>query len=301
MDKFTAMRVFQRVVELKGFSVAARDLSLSNAAISKNIAELEAHLGVKLLTRTTRRMSVTEAGAAYYGRCINILDEIDEAERAAAHLSAAPRGELKVSVPMSFGLLHLAPIIADFLEQFPEVGVDLVMNDRIVDLVDEGFDVAVRAGGLMPDSNLISRTLAPVQRVVCGAPEYFKKYGMPQVPEDLRNHHCLVYSLSSTPREWQFEGPNGTTGVKITGRYQVNSSLALKEGLVAGLGVTLIPTFIVGEDIRRGKLQVVLQDWAPEPQTLYVIYLHRQYITPKVRCFIDFLQERFKPNPYWDQ
>ena len=262
MDKFTAMRVFRRVVELEGFSVAARDLRLSNAAVSKNVAELESHLGVKLLTRTTRRMSVTEAGAAYYQRCVNILDEIDEAERAAAHLSAAPRGELKVSAPMSFGLLHLAPIIADFLEQFPDVSVDLVMNDRVVDLVDEGFDVAVRAGGPLPDSNLISRTLAPVQRVVCGTPDYFQKNGVPRVPDDLKHHHCLVYSLSSTPREWQFEGPGGTASVKITGRYQVNSSLALREGLIAGLGVTLIPTFIVGQEIRRGNLKAVLEDWS---------------------------------------
>jgi DNA-binding transcriptional LysR family regulator len=300
MDKFTAMRVFRRVVELEGFAVAARDLCLSNAAISKNIAELEAHLGVKLLARTTRRMSVTEAGTAYYGRCISILDEIDEAERAAAHLSAAPRGKLKVSAPMSFGLLHLAPIIPAFLEQYPEVSADLVMNDRTVDLVDEGFDVALRAGGPMSDSSLISRTLAPVLRVVCGTPDYFQKFGVPRVPDDLRNHHCLVYSLSSSPREWQFEGPNGTAGVKITGRYQVNSSLALKEGLMAGLGVTLIPTFIVGQEIRRGELRVVLQDWAPEPQALYAIFIHRQYITPKVRCFVDFLQQRFRPDPYWD-
>ncbi len=301
MDKLTAMRVFRRVVELEGFSVTARDLGLSNAAVSKNIAELEAHLRVRLLTRTTRRMSVTEAGAAYYRRCVHILDEIEEAERAAAHLSAAPRGELKVSAPMSFGLLHLSPIIGEFLERYPEVSVDLVLNDRRVDLVDEGFDVAVRAGGALSDSSMIARTLAPLKRVVCGAPDYFEKHGVPNAPNELERHHCLIYSLSSTPRQWQFKGSGGEVGVKIAGRYQVNSSLALKEALLAGQGVTLIPTFIVGEEIRRGRLRAVLADWQPEPQAVYAIYLHRQYIPPKVRCFVDFLQERFTADPYWDQ
>ncbi|MGI9384954.1 MAG: LysR family transcriptional regulator [Methyloligellaceae bacterium] len=297
MDQLTAMRVFRRVVELQGFSAAARDLGLSNAAVSKNVSELEAHLGTRLLNRTTRRMSLTEPGQGYYQRCVRILEDIEDADLAMSQLQAAPRGTLRVSAPMSFGLLHLAPAIPAYLQRYSEVSVDLVMNDRVVDLVDEGFDVAIRIGSTLADSSMISRRLAPVHRVVCGAPGYFEDRGVPRTPDDLRDHHCLVYSLASSPRLWRFTGADGATAVEIAGRYQVNSSIALRDALMAGLGVTLIPTFIVGEELKRGTLRAVLTDWQAEPQARYAIYPHNRHLSPKVRSFVDFLVERFGSTP----
>ncbi len=301
MDQLVAMRTFRRVVERESFSAAARDLGLSNAAASKNVGELEARLGVRLLARTTRRMSVTEAGEAYYRRCVRILEEIDEAEREAASRAAEPRGTLRVSAPMSFGLAHVAPAIPDFLAAFTGVSVDLVMNDRYVDLVEEGFDVAVRAGGGLKDSSLIARRLAPLRRVVCGAPAYLAAHGTPRTPGELADHHCLVYSLARSPREWLFDGPQGQrVTVAVDGRYAVNSSLALQEALLAGLGLALVPTFVVADALRRGQLEPVLTDWQPEAQFIHAVHIHRRYVSPKVRSFIDFLVDRFGPHPYWD-
>jgi DNA-binding transcriptional LysR family regulator len=186
VDQLTAMRVFRRVVELQSFSAAARDLSLSNAAVSKNISELESLLCVQLINRTTRRMSVTESGRAYYSRCVQILDDIAEANVAVGQFGAKPRGTLRVNAPMSFGLRYLAPAVPEFLARYPDVAVDLVMNDRYVDLIEEGFDVAVRGGGLLADRSHIARKIMPIRRVVCGAPEYFDQHGTPVKPDDLK-------------------------------------------------------------------------------------------------------------------
>jgi len=301
MDKLTAMNVFKRVVDLGSFSAAARDLGFSNAAVSKNVSELEAYLGVRLLTRTTRRLSVTEAGQTYHNRCVAVLEEIDEAEQEAGQLSSKPRGVLKINAPMSFGLMHLSSAIPAFLQRYPDIAVDLVMNDRFVDLVEEGFDVALRVGGPLADSSLISRRITAIQRVVCGAPGYFDRYGAPETPEDLKDHQCLIYSLSSSPREWRFTGPAGERVIKVMGRFTANSSISLREALVAGLGLTLIPTFVVGKDLRDGRLNTVLEEWTPQPQAAYAVYVHRQYVPAKVRCFVDFLVEQFRPEPNWDR
>jgi len=301
MDRLTAMKVFKRVVDLGGFSAAARDLGLSNAAVSKNVSELEAHLGVRLLTRTTRRLNVTEAGQTYHRRCVAVLEEIDEADREAGHLGSKPRGVLRITAPMSFGLLHLSSAIPAFLHRYPDIAVDLVMNDRYVDLVEEGFDVALRVGGALPDSSLIVRRVAAIHRVVCGAPDYVDRYGAPETPEDLTDHQCLIYSLSSSPREWRFTGPAGDRVVTVGGRFTANSSISLREALIAGLGLTLIPTFVVGEDLKEGRLVSVLTEWAPEPQSAYAVYVHRQYVSAKVRCFVDFLVEQFGSQPDWDR
>lgn len=204
MDALTGMRVFRRVVERGSFSAAAADLDLSNGAVSKHIGQLEGHLGARLLNRTTRRLSLTEAGRTYYERCVRLLDDLDEAERAVRQLHAAPRGRLKISAPMSFGILHLAPALPEFGLRYPEVEVDVVLNDRFVDLIDEGYDVALRIITDLPDSTLVARRFTLVRRVVCAAPAYLERHGVPVTPDDLKRHHCLIYSL--TGDDWRFDG-----------------------------------------------------------------------------------------------
>lgn len=299
MDRLTAMRVYRRVVELGGFAAASRDLGISKAAASKNMAELEAHLGVRLLERTTRRLRVTAPGEAYYRRCLRILEEIEEADLEAAQQAVAPRGLLRVSAPMSFGLLHLSPLVGGFLAEHPEVEIDLVMNDRVVDLVEEGFDVAIRAGDLA-DSSLIARRLAAVERVVCAAPAYLAARGTPATPQDLAGHACLVYSLSSSPRDWRFSGEDGLATVRVGGRYAVNSSIALRDAVLAGAGIALLPTFVVGPELRAGRLQPLLPGWTAAPQSLYAVHPDRRYVPPKVRAFIDHLVRRIGERPAWD-
>lgn len=301
MDQFTAMKVFTRVVELEGFSAAARNLGLSNAAVSKNVSELEADLGVRLLTRTTRRLSVTEAGEAYYKRCVRVLEELNEARDEVSELAHTPRGKLRLSAPVSFGLMHLAQAIPKFLELYPGLTVDLVLNDRLVDLVEEGFDVALRGSGELSDSSLVVRKLAPIRRVVCGAPAYFERRPVPKVPSDLEAHECLVYSLSSSPKQWSFRHEGGELSVRVDGRYQVSNSIALKHALLAGLGLGLVPTFIVGPELRRKELRAVLTRFQTAPQALYVVHPHRHYVPHKTRSFIDFVSATFTGKPYWDR
>src|SRR3712207_2547014 len=245
------MHAFRRVIELGSFRAAARDLGRSNAAVSKQVSDLEAELGATLIARTTRRLSLTEVGQAYYERCARLLDDLMETETAVASLQAAPRGLLRVNAPMSFGLLHLARVMPAYIQRCPEVRVDLVMNDRAVDLLEEGCDVAVRVRTSLPDSSLIARRLAPVRRVLCAAPEYLERHGHPERPEDLVRHRCLIYSLSTSPDQWIFaprtEGQLVT--VKVPPYFIANSSIALREALLAGSGIAVVSTFLVGADI----------------------------------------------------
>jgi len=294
------MNAFKRVVELQGFSAAARDLGLSNAAISKNISELEAHIGAQLLVRTTRRLTVTEVGNEYYKNCVDILREIEEAELTAGSNSAKPRGLLRINVPMSFGLLHLAPLISKFLTQNPEIQVDLVFNDKVMDLVRGEFDVGLRIGGAFKDSTLIAKKLSPINRVLCGAPEYFDRYGHPENPNDLQLHRCLTYSLSSSVSVWSFTGKKGRESVEVAGPLMVNNSIALREALIAGVGISMTPSFIVGKDVQDKLLIRTLPAYIPDAQALFVVYPYAKYIPQKVRAFIDFMEEHFTSNPYWE-
>ncbi len=297
MDQLAAMRVFRRVVECAGFAAAARDLGLSNAAASKQVAALERALGARLLNRTTRRMSLTEAGGEYYARAVRILDELDEAGRAMRDLDAAPRGRLRVSAPMSLGLMHIARAVPAFLERHPAVELDLVMNDRVVDLVEEGFDMALRGRSQLPDSSLVARRLAPLRRVVCAAPRYLERHGTPASPADLARHECLIYTLSERPAEWRIAG----RAVKVHGRLHANNSTGLYEALLAGFGIALMPTFVVGDDLRAGRLRALFGDGAVEAQSLYAVYPQSRYVPAKVRAFIDFLASRLGPEPPWDR
>jgi len=302
VDKLAAIHAFRRAIELGSFRAAAQDLGRSNAAVSKQIGDLEAALGATLIARTTRRLAPTEVGQAYYERCARILDDLAEAETAVASLQSAPRGLLRVNVPMSFGLLHLAPALPAYMRSCPEVRVDLVMNDRAVDLLEEGFDVAVRVRTSLPDSSLIARRLAPVRRVVCAAPDYLAQHGCPERPEDLVRHRCLIYSLSTSPTDWTFAlpGEGRLLTVTVPPFFIANSSIALRDALLAGSGIALVPTFVVGPDLSEGRLRPVLQDYEISPHSMYALYPSVRHLSPKVRSFVDFLVERYGDKPYWD-
>ncbi|MDB5649604.1 MAG: LysR family transcriptional regulator, partial [Hyphomicrobiales bacterium] len=241
---------------------------------------------------------MTEAGAGYFERATRILADLEEANLAVSQLQLAPRGRLRVNAPMSFGFLHLASALPDFLARYPEVAVDMTMNDRFVDLVDEGFDVAVRIGA-MDDSSLIARRLAPIRRVVCASPDYFKVHGVPQSPDDLKAHECLCNSNIPSGHEWRFTAVNGKPWpVTVQGRLSANNGDALRVAALKGLGLTNLPTFIVGGDLQAGTLTTVLDSFIPQDLALNAVYPHARHLSPKVRAFVDFLADRFGPRPY---
>jgi DNA-binding transcriptional LysR family regulator len=300
MDDLTGMAVFARVVEEKSLSAAARHLGLSKSSVSKVIARLEQSLGARLLNRTTRQMSVTEAGAAFYAHCARIVEEAEEARLAVGRLHAEPRGLLKVSASVAFGTLHIAPALAPFLERFPDMSVDMTIHDRFVDLADEGYDVAVRIAR-DPGQNIVARKLAPVHRKVCATPGYFARHGVPRAPADLGTHNCLTYTHMRPHDQWHFRGPDADVAVPVSGNLTLNDDEALSQAVLGGLGVAILPTFIVGRDLQAKRLQAVLSEYLPSDQHIYAVYLPNRHLSPKVRVFIDFLLERYGPEPYWDR
>jgi len=301
ISDLTAQATFAQVVEAASFSAAARALGLSKSAVSKQVSRLEAQLGVQLLHRTTRRLSLTEAGAVFYEGCQRMLAEAEAAEQAVTHLAAAPRGHLRLNAPMSFGILHLSPQLPDLLQRCPELTVDLTLNDRLVDLVEEGYDLAVRIGRL-PDSSLIARRLAPSRNLLCAAPAYLEQNGAPARPRDLKRHACLFYSYQAESEAWRLAGPEGTERVSLGGRFRVNNGDSLRQVTLAGLGIAQLPTFIVGDDLRAGRLLRVLPDWeAAAEAAVHAVYPATRNLSPKVRVVIDFLAERFAGTPYWER
>ncbi len=300
MDRLANIEAFVRVAEARSFSEAARRLRSSKSAVSRSVGALEAELGVRLFHRTTRSLALTEAGRGYFERATRILTDLEEANLAVGHLQSAPRGRLRVSAPMSFGFLHLAPALPDFLRVYPEVAVDLALNDRFVDLVDEGFDVAVRIGA-MDDSSLIARKLAPIRRVVCASPAYLKARGFPKSPDDLKGHECLFNSNIASSHEWRFIAPEGRPWpVAVNGRLSANSGDAMRVAALKDLGLVNLPTFIVGGDLQADRLVTVLDEFISQDLIMSAVYPHSRHLSPKVRAFVDFLADRFGPRPYWD-
>lgn len=291
MDRLTALAVFRQVVERGSFAAAARYLKLSAAAVSKNIGELEAHLAVRLLNRTTRSMSLTEAGQRYYEQVARILDDLQQADSSLGELQATPSGTLRVSAPMSFSLVCLADAIPRFLARYPELTLDLQLDDRRVDMIAEGFDLAVRGSDRLEDSSLVARPLLTLRHVLCAAPQNLRRHGTPQVPEDLQALECVQFSLSGHAREWVFQRGEQVRRLEVCGRYSVNSSLALCAALRAGHGISLVPEIYVRDDLAQGRLQPLLEDWQMMQTQLYAIYPSRRQLQAKVRVFIDFLLE----------
>lgn len=300
MDRLGTMEAFAAVVETGSFSAAAARLRTSKSLVSRQVAALEAELGARLFHRTTRSLTLTEDGRGYHAQVERILGDIAEANAAVSNRQAAPRGRLRISAPMSFGYLHLAPAVPDFLALYPEVEIDLTMSDRYVDLVAEGVDLAVRLGRL-GDSSLIARKLAQSRRAVCGSPDYLKLHGVPRRPDDLKQHQCLCYSNLAMADEWRFMRDDGSAWpVEVSGRLHADNGDALREAALKGLGLVYLPTFIIGRDLQAATLVSVLTEYVPQDAGLYVVYPHARHLSPKVRAFIDFLANRFGGQPYWD-
>src|SRR5215831_4004168 len=301
MDRLAAIEAFVRVAECGSFSQAAERLHASKSGVSRQVSALEAELGARLLHRTTRALTLTEAGRSYLERATRILADLAEANASVGELQAAPRGKLRVSAPMSFGYLHLAPAVPDFLARHPDVELEMVMNDRFVDVVDEGFDMAVRIGTLA-DSSLVAKKLAPMRRTVCAAPAYLRQRGTPASPDDLKAHECLCYGNVGVSQEWRFVRPDGRAWpVEVHGRLHANNGDALRAAALRGFGITVLPSFLVGRDFQSGALVSVLDAFMPQDGGVYAVYPHARHLSPKVRAFVDFLAERFGPDPYWDR
>jgi DNA-binding transcriptional LysR family regulator len=300
MQDLNAMVTLARVVEAKSFSEAARRMNASKSRVSKAIAKLERSLGARLLNRSTRGLSMTELGAAFYEHCSRIVGEADQARQLVNRLHIEPRGVLKVTASVAFGTLHIAPALPDFLSRYPEVAVDMTITDRIVDLVEEGYDVAIRIVR-EPALDLVARELAPMRRVVCATPEYFERHGVPETPQDLERHNCLVYTHFATRGQWHFAGPDGDVSVPVSGTLRINDDEALSQAVLAGLGVALLPTFIIGGAVQAGRLRTVLSDYVPLERRIYAVFLQSIHLPAKVRAFVDFLRARFGPDPYWDR
>jgi DNA-binding transcriptional LysR family regulator len=294
------MSVFAKVVQAGSLSAAARDLGFSAAAVSRKLSSLEARLGVRLLNRTTRRLSLTDEGASYHEACTRILAEIAEAEGEAAARRVEPQGVLKVAMPASFGHLHVAPLIPRFAARFPQVYLALSLSDRMVNVIEEGYDLAIRIAEL-EDSSLAARRLAPNRRVVCASPEYLRRHGTPRTPDDLARHNCLT--APDFQMNWEYKGPDGRRGaVRVSGRYACDNWEVLRDWAVAGLGVALKSTWDVHRHIGEGSLVALLPgyDFGTDV-AIYAVYPHRRHLPAKTRVFIDFLAESFGPEPYWDR
>jgi DNA-binding transcriptional LysR family regulator len=299
MDRFESLRVFVKVVEHGGFAAAARDLQLSRSAVSKAVIDLETELGVQLLVRTTRSASPTESGLAYYEKAIAILADIEDADAMVSRLNGEPRGLLRVNAPMSFGTLYLAPILADFMEKYPELKIQLALSDQQIDPVQEGFDVTLRIADL-PSSSLIARKLAPARRVICAAPVYLQRRGTPKHPHDLRDHECLTYGHLATGSQWKLTGPDGDHWIPVRWTLCSNNAQVLYDAALKGRGIALLPTFIAGPKLRSGALRVVLSDYKAPELAIFAIYPQTRHLSVKARAFIDFLAERFAGRVPWD-
>lgn len=301
MDRFNEMETFVRVVETGSFSGAARDLRMTPSAVSKLIGRLEDRLGVRLLSRTTRKLSLTEEGRVYFQRVSPILAEVEEAEQTVSMATLEPRGVLRVNSSTAFGQYQIQPLIPAMLEKYPDLQVQMTLSDSISNLVEEGFDVGVRIGVLM-DSSLVARKLGIPKRVVVGSPEYLARYGTPKTPADLKDHQCLKFSIPTSLNRWEFLGADGPKMMDVSGRFEANNGIALHEAAMAGLGLFRAATFVVSDDIRSGRLVPVLQDFETSGEAgIFVVWPHNRNLSAKVRAFVDTLVETFTPIPPWEQ
>ncbi len=295
-----AIPVFVAVAENGGFAAAARQLGVSKSAVSKRISQLEAELGAQLLHRSTRSLSLTEAGERYLAHAVRALGAAREAEDAVLELQGDPKGVLKISAPMSFGRLHVAPLLAPFLRRHRGLEIDMVMDDRVTDLVEGGFDLAIRAGTL-PDTALIARKLAPCRNLLCAAPAYIAEFGQPDHPAELPNHNCLHYAYFSDAQEWTFIGSDDTIRVAAGGSLRINNGEALLEAVLGGLGIARLPSFIAGPHLKSGALLRLLPHYDMPSQAIYAVFPERRHRPAKVRAFQDFLIDAYGHGlPPWD-
>jgi DNA-binding transcriptional LysR family regulator len=296
MDTLSGMKAFTKVVEEGSFTAAARALGMPKSTVSRHVAALEDHLGIRLLHRTTRSLRPTDVGQAYYDRASRIVSDVTEAEEAVTQMQRAPRGKLRVTAGVSFGAQYLGPLVAGYSKRYPEVEVEIVLTDRFVDLIDEGFDVAVRAGKLA-DSSLIARKLGTARMVICGSPAYLEKHGTPRSADDLKGQRCIRYGHNRQGSTWSLRSGVVPLGTELT----VNNGDLIKELALADMGLALLPVFIVGEEIGRGRLVQVLPDEVEQTGGVYVVYPHSRHLSAKVRAFVDHCVEACKPEAAWDK
>ncbi|MCP5424563.1 MAG: LysR family transcriptional regulator [Gammaproteobacteria bacterium] len=301
MDTLLSMKVFRQVVESNSFAAAAERLELSPAMVSKHVMALEDRLGSRLLNRTTRRLSLTESGRAYYERCAQILSDLEEAERAVSAASVTPRGKLRVNAVVAFGAKHIAPAICGYSDRYPQVNVELILRDRIIDPIEEGYDLSIRAASTeLPPSTLIARPITRLHFVACAAPEYLKKWGSPRHFSEFAQHNCLVAAESPMAGDWLLDTGHDRQRVRVSGSFSSNSGEALRVAALAGNGIVNLPTDLIGEDLAAGRL-IPLPAFKPLERKIFAVYPARRHLSAKVRTFVDFLIERFGSDPYWDR
>jgi DNA-binding transcriptional LysR family regulator len=300
MDKLEGMRAFVAVVSHSGFAAAGRHLGMSRSAMNKLVGQLETDLGVQLLQCTTRRVSPTDTGRAYYERCVNILAEVAAAEVAVSQLQAEPKGTLRINAPMSFGTLHLAQAIAHFMQRYPDIKIQLSLSDRFVDLIEEGFDMTLRIAEIRSDESLVVQEITPVHRVLCAAPDYLKVRGTPTHPDELKQHDCLQYGHLAMDSPWHLldlEGRPFTAHLHCRGCS--NNGEVLREAAIAGIGIAILPTFMIDEALRSGALSVVLNDYRPKLITAHLSYATNRHLSTKIQLLTAFLKDWFK-YPAWE-
>lgn len=299
MDKLDAMQTFVRIVETGSFVEAAASRAMSATAASRRMAELESHLGVRLLQRTTRKLSLTAAGRQYYERCMQILSELAEAEAEVGLETRTPTGLLRINAPLLFGRLYLAPVLPAFSRRYPEVGFSVVLSDRVVDIVEEGFDLAIQIAEHMPASTWIARRIASIPILICASPEYLARHGTPTRPADLANHNCLIYTTMERATDWTFGTAANQVSVRVSGNLSANSVDVLHQAALAGEGIIREPVFTLAADLREGRLVPLLQEFSPVDMALHVVYASRRHLSAKVRVFADFLFDQFAESPPW--
>ncbi|ESS68005.1 transcriptional regulator, LysR family [Methyloglobulus morosus KoM1] len=295
MDKLTGMTVFVRVAKAGSFAAGARELGISRAMATKHIMQLEGSLGSRLFNRTTRSLNLTDVGASYLERCQQVLLDIEEMEAAVTQLQTEPKGVLKISAPPVIGATHITRAVVEFLKIHPDLKIDIILQGSPGDLIDEGIDIAIYLGAL-DDTSMVARKLATSPLVVCASPDYLVKHGIPKTPEELEHHSCLVNWAIAPRHKWQFRTETGLKIITVSGRVQTNAAHSIRIAAINGLGLVMLPTYIVGGDIEKGLLKVVLDDYALPPLDIHAVYPHRKYLSTKVRSFLDFLQEWLGPR-----
>ena len=295
MDKLTMMLTFKSVVETGSFTAAGKQLYKSKALLSKQVKDLEEHLGCRLLNRSTRRLYVTEFGKIYYKHCLYILNEIADFEESIKSDQSSVKGVLRLSAPQTFSEMYLTDALIAFLKKFPLVKLEVTLNDCLVNIIEDGYDVAIRIGNLS-DSNLVARHLAPIRLILCGSEDYLKSHDCPVLPRDLVNHSCVIDSNIETGTSWVFKVRGTNLNIPIKGNFRVNSAISVKKAVESGLGIGMCPSFTVQESIKAGKIIPLLEEYETDPVGLYAIYPHRRHLATKIKVLISFLSEYFKEN-----
>ncbi len=293
MDVLLSMSVFRRVVETENFSEVARELHMTQPTVSKHVAALEKHLNIKLLNRSTRQLKLTDVGKQYYDSCINILDQLNETESLLQNQESLATGTLRINTPVTFGEICIVPHLWQFRTEFPDIKIDLIMDDHYVDLVKNGVDLAIRVGP-MADSSLVAKKIGDSPRVTVASSDYLDKHGEPETLLDLTDHDCIVYTLLTTRNEWYYTGPNGKESIRVNSSFSVNNPRTIREAVIAGQGIAVTPLWLIGDYIKTGQAKIILNKYKPTSLEIHAVYPGRRLVPFKVRCFIDYITKKFE-------